>query len=239
MTIENTAALKAPPFQKVPPRIGSAPEAADEAAIAFLKTRAAADISDVVGPLYTLDPAIRALTPAGGTMVGQAVTVKAAPGDNRAIVGAMGFAGKNQVLVVDWRGYVGACGSGALSLATPVANGLAGVVIDGAWRDLAEVEELGLPLFGRCSAVYSPAKAHLGEVNVPVHCGGVVIEPGDLIVGDGEGVAVIPARHIGDVVAILAAKKSADVSPEALRGRAEARHVAFLADIEKAGGGKV
>ena len=77
---------------------------------------------------------------------------------------------------------------------------------------------------------------HLGEINVPVACGGVVVEPGDMLVADDEGIAVIPLRHIADVAAILRSRKPSDISPEALRGRAEARIAAYNADVDKAFG---
>jgi 4-hydroxy-4-methyl-2-oxoglutarate aldolase len=114
------------------------------------------------------------------------------------------------VLVVDWCGYRDGCGAGVLSLIGPIDNGLRGVVVDGAWRDVEDVAALGLPLFGRGISPHSPAKQAAGEINVPVSCGGVIVEPGDIVVGDRDGVAVVPRRGIEAVLAVLPAHQPRD-----------------------------
>jgi 4-hydroxy-4-methyl-2-oxoglutarate aldolase len=107
------------------------------------------------------------------------------------------------VLVVDWLGYAEGCGSGALSLAGPARRGLRGIVVDGGWRDVAELKEQGFAAFGHGEAAFSQAKGEPGEINVPVCCGGVIVEPGDVVVADGAGVAVVPRRHLDEVVRSL------------------------------------
>jgi 4-hydroxy-4-methyl-2-oxoglutarate aldolase len=159
-----------------------------------------ADVTDQVGPLYTMQHEIHALWPFRAQLVGRALTVKAWPGDNLAIHGALAMAGPGDVLVVDWRGCVTACGAGAHITAAAQAQGLRGVVIDGAWRDIDEIAELGLPVFGRAECSFSPLKSRPGEIGVPVSCGGVVVAPGDVIFADKAGVAVIPAAS-ADVAA--------------------------------------
>ena len=194
------------------------------------------DVADLVGPLYVLDPAIRPLHPGGAAVAGTAMTVKAVPGDNRAIIAALAFAGAGDILVVDWRGYTGACGSGAKVLAGPQAAGLRAVVIDGAWRDLEEVEALGLPVYGRARSAVSPIKSHLGEINVPVHCGGVVVCAGDLVLVGPAGVVVIPRFAIGSVQASLPQLSSAEESLDKLSARSVARREAYLEAFDAAGG---
>ncbi|MBC7679568.1 MAG: hypothetical protein H7233_11360, partial [Pseudorhodobacter sp.] len=184
----------------MPPRIGTRPPSAVDSLLDRLVDVPVADISDAVGRFYTMDPGIRPLhTPVRRT-VGRALTVKAVPGDNLAVHGALGMVSARDVLVVDWLGYTGGCGSGALSLVGPVARGLAGLVVDGGWRDVAELAGQGFPVFGRCEATFSPAKREPGEINVPVCCGGVIVEPGDVVVADQAGAAVIPLRHLAEVV---------------------------------------
>lgn len=187
----------------VPPRIGSPGAPVPAESIAYLRACAACDVTDAVGRLYSMDSGIRPLHQPAPRLVGTALTVKAVPGDNLAIHHALGLVRPGDVLVVDWRGFVEGCGTGVLSLVEPIHRGLAGVVCDGAWRDVPDIGALDFPLFGRGISPYSPPKARFGEVNVPVCCGGVVVEPGDVIVGDEGGVAVIPQRHLADVVAAV------------------------------------
>lgn len=166
------------------------------------------DVSDEVGALYTMDGCIRPLAAAMPRMLGTAVTVRAVPGDNWAIHAGLSLCGAGHVLVIDWRGYTGGCGSGALSLAPAIERGLVGVVIDGAWRDVPDLDAAGFPVFGRATNPYSPPKRQLGEINVPAHCAGVVVHPGDLIFGDEEGVVVVPRTEVETVAASLAAKRN-------------------------------
>jgi regulator of RNase E activity RraA len=153
------------------------------------------DISDKVGQLYTMDSGIRPLYQPIPRLVGVALTVKLPPGDNLMVQLALNMARAGDVLVVDWRGYSEACGTGASSMTPAIERGLAGVVIDGAWRDLNELQALGVPVFGRGISPYSPPKARPGEINVPVCCGGVIVCPGDIIVCDAEGCVVVPRAH--------------------------------------------
>jgi 4-hydroxy-4-methyl-2-oxoglutarate aldolase len=156
----------------------------------------ACDVADVVGPLYVCDPRIVPLYRPVARVTGQALTVKAWPGDNLAVHGALDLATDGDVLVVDWRGHTASCGAGAQVLAEPARRGMRGVVIDGAWRDGEDLQAAGLPVFARCRSPFSPAKHRPGEINVPVACGGVVVHPGDLVLADGEGVAVVPVAHL-------------------------------------------
>jgi regulator of RNase E activity RraA len=136
-------------------------------------------------------------------LVGTALTIKAFPGDNWAIHGGLSQVQANDVLVIDWHGYHEGCGTGVLSLIAPIRRGLVGVVVDGAWRDIPEIQALDFPIFGRGSSPFSPAKHELGEINVPVCCGGVIVEPGDVIVAGSEGIVVVPRRHAEDVARAL------------------------------------
>lgn len=191
----------------VPPRVGALPDRVDQASLELLSSVPVADVSDAVGRLYTMHPRIRPLYEPIPRTVGLALTVKAVPGDNLAIHGALGMAREQDVVVVDWLGYTEGCGSGALSLMGPVARGLRGIVIDGGWRDAAELKAHGFAVFGRGEATFSPAKNEPGEVNVPVCCGGVIVEPGDVVVADSAGVAVIPRRNLDEVLRSLIGRR--------------------------------
>ena len=205
----------------VPPRIGAPPNRADPAQMELLSSVSVADVSDAVGRLYTMAPHIRPLYEPIRPTVGVALTVKAVPGDNLAIHGALGMVQAQDVLVVDWLGYTEGCGSGALSLVGPFERGLRGIVIDGGWRDVAELQAHGFAVFGRSEAAFSPAKNEPGEINVPVCCGGVIVEPGDVVVADTAGVAVIPRRSLDDVVRSVTGRER---EPGADPARAYQRH---------------
>jgi regulator of RNase E activity RraA len=73
---------------------------------------------------------------------------------------------------------------------------LSGLIIGGAWRDVTEVAAIGFPIMATGVSPYSPAKNELGEINVPVSCGDVIIQPGDLVVGDSEGIVVLPRDDV-------------------------------------------
>lgn len=198
----------------VPPRIGS-PGAPLEAGLEErFRIAHIPDISDAVGRLYTMDTGIRSLYQPAGRLVGVALTVKAPPGDNMAIHGAIHRARRGDVLVIDWQGYLEGCGSGAGSLVPAVDRGLAGLVVDGAWRDIGELRALGLPAYGRGVSPFSPSKVELGEINVPVCVGRVIVEPGDIVVADEEGAVVVP-RWCAETVAASLRDYEPRLSPDA------------------------
>jgi hypothetical protein len=150
------------------------------------------------------------------------------------------MARRDDVLVVDWMGYRDGCGSGVSSLIPAIRQGLAGVVIDGCWRDVAELRQLDFPVFGRGISPYSPPKHEFGEINVPVCCGGVIVEPGDVIVADSEGVAVVPRRHATDVARSLPGtrheiRKSVNEYPE-VSPSLQRRAAAYLRSLELVSG---
>lgn len=176
----------------------------DDAVLAQFRAGYLNDVVDVVGPLYTMHPDIRPMHTARTRFVGQAVTVKAVPGDNLALFGAFAQIRPGDVLVVDWRGCTSTSVAGASMLVGPMAAGLEAVVIDGAVRDVAEIAGLNLPVFARGINPLAGAKREVGEVNVAVSCGGVVVEPGDLVMGGDEGVVVVPRADIDRVLAAIA-----------------------------------
>jgi regulator of RNase E activity RraA len=150
------------------------------------------DISDAVGPLYTMSPGMRPLYEPIGRLAGRALTVKAPPGDSLTVHGAITLCQPGDVLVIDGRGHLESCSGGSGMLIPPIRAGLAGVVVDGAWRDIPDLQALNFPIFGRGTCPVSRPKGQLGEINVPVCCGGVVVNAGDLIVADAEGIVVVP-----------------------------------------------
>jgi 4-hydroxy-4-methyl-2-oxoglutarate aldolase len=174
------------------------------------------DISDAVGALYTMAPGMGPLYEPIDRLVGRALTVKAPPGDSLTVHGAITQCQPGDVLVIDWRGHVDSCSGGSGMLIGPIRQGLAGVVVDGAWRDIPDLQALNFPVFGRGTCPVSRAKSQLGEINVPVSCGGVVVHPGDLIVADAEGIVVVPRT---ETESVLSAVRERSKKATAARGQ--------------------
>lgn len=216
----------------IPPRVVDGLPRLDAKWLDLFASAPVCDVSDAVGQLYSMAPVIRPLYRPVPRLVGQALTVKCWPGDNLAIYGALGRVQDGDVLVIDNRGHTGSCGSGANVLRQPRARGLRGVVIDGTWRDVGDLQEQGLPMFGRGRSAFSPPKRRPGEINVPVSCGGVIVNPGDLVVGDSEGVVIVPRAYIPQVWAAVAEaleKGPGLGSDEAASGRADYYEQVFTA----------
>lgn len=132
-------------------------------------------------------------------MVGTAITVKAPTGDALMVRKAMAAAEPGDVIVIDGRGTISRSLWGGNRSKTVAARGIAGVVIDGGTRDIDETREVDLPLFARAICPMASASAGPGELNYPIACGGVVVNPGDIVVADAEGIAVIPREDAEDV----------------------------------------
>ena len=158
-----------------------------------------ATVHEAQGRVGLLSPEIRPVK-AGLKLVGRAVTVFATPGDNVMIHVAMEQCEPGDVMVVAVNSR-SECGYFGDLLATLMqARGIAGLVIDSGVRDLADLRQMGIPVFSRCISAQGTVKETLGDVNVPVVCGGQVINPSDLIIGDDDGVVVV-RRHELDSVA--------------------------------------
>lgn len=145
-------------------------------------------------------------------IAGSALTIKASPGDNLVLHRALSLAHEGDVLVVDADGYTEAGIWGELMSLTATEKGLSGVVVDGAVRDITEIEEIG---FGVFSAAVSPKGSHKevpGSINIPITCGGVHVSPGDIVVGDANGVVVVPSANAEQVIERCERKKSAEAN---------------------------
>ncbi|WP_123624207.1 4-carboxy-4-hydroxy-2-oxoadipate aldolase/oxaloacetate decarboxylase [Halorubrum sp. CSM-61] len=142
----------------------------------------------------------------GASTAGTAVTVKTYPGDNLMAHKAVTLAEPGDVLVIDANQYLEAGLWGELVSTSCQEHGLHGTVIDGAARDIEEIEELDYPVYARGVSPKGSYKAHPGSINVPISCGGASVEPGDIVVGDDEGVVVIDADRAEQVLEDARAK---------------------------------
>ena len=145
-------------------------------------------------------PTISGLRPVlpGVHMVGQAVTVRSLPGDWSKPVQAIDQAKPGDVVVIS-AGGVGPALWGELATHSAIQKKLAGVVIDGAVRDTPEIKKVGLPVFARLVMPTAGEPKGFGEIGVPILIEGIRIEPGDWIVGDDDGIAVIPSRRAAEI----------------------------------------
>ena len=168
----------------------------------------AAILADVAGRRGTLNGRISALTPQM-KVAGPAFTVEVRAGDNLMIHTAMTLAKPGDVIVVDGKGDLSAALMGALMINACKQLRLGGVVLDGALRDTLELRELGFPVFAAGANPNGPHKFSPGRINWPISCGGIAVNPGDLIVGDADGVVVIEREKAQSLLS-MAAKKVAD-----------------------------
>jgi RraA family protein len=150
-----------------------------------------AAVGDAQERLWVLEGDIRAMWP-GARFAGSALTVYTRAGDNLAVHRALDIARPGDVLVVNGQGDTTRALLGGLLAGRARKLGLAGIVVDGAVRDVDEIESVGLPVFARAITPAGPYKNGPAEVGLPVACGGVVCSPGDIVCGDADGVAVVP-----------------------------------------------
>ena len=148
--------------------------------------------------------------PGPATMAGTAVTVKTRGGDNLAILRAFDFCRPGDVMVVDAGGDVSNALVGGIMTLGAAKAGHAGMVLDGAIRDVAEIRERDFPVYARGVNHRGPYKDGPGEINVPVTIGGMVVRPGDIIVGDQDGLLAIDPAIAKQVIAGALAQKAAE-----------------------------
>lgn len=163
----------------------------DAALVEGFRGAATGNVGDALGRSAALDGRIKPVGP-GMACCGVAFTIKARPVDNLIVWKALELARPGDVLVIATGAYLGHSTWGDLTSRVGAARGLAAVVTDGAVRDVDGILEAGLPVFAAGVTPNSPQKDGPGELNVPISCGGQVIAPGDILVGDGDGVVVVP-----------------------------------------------
>lgn len=148
-------------------------------------------ISDALDGLNNLHPSIKPLNNEH-VLCGRAFTVKMPVGDNLVVLKALRTANPGDILVIDAKGdeYRAIAGDFVIGMAKTL--GIGGIVVDGVIRDLKGILDLNFPVFCKGTTVAASGKAGVGELNVPISCGGISVKPGDIIVGDTDGVVVVP-----------------------------------------------
>lgn len=156
---------------------------------------------------------------AGGYMAGPALTVRVRPGDNLLVHKALQMAVPGDVIIVDAGGDLTNAIVGDIMVADAVRRRLGGMVIDGAVRDASAIRVGSFPVFAAGVTHRGPYKDGPGEINVPIAVDGMVVHPGDLVIGDDDGILCVPFDH---AKALLAAGMQ--------KGLAEAKMVADMAE---------
>ena len=167
------------------------------------REHASSNLADAMGRFHFMDFGIRPRS--GLPLCGVAVTVDARPGDNLMVHKALEVAQPGDIVVVNTNGNTTSAVFGELMCRTAVGAKLGGIVVDGAIRDVEAIMALDFPAFSRAVCAGGCDKDGPGEVNSPIACGNTVVMPGDIVVGDDDGVVIVPREEADGVLRLVAA----------------------------------
>lgn len=162
-----------------------------------------ANVCDAMGGSGAMDYRIGPLPGLPETFVGVALTCECGPGDNLAASAAAALAQPGDVIVAAADGFTGTGIVGDLMVGMMKNRGVAAFVTDGVVRDLADLRRIGLPVFAKGVTPNSVHRSGPGTVGLPIVCGGVAVSPGDIVLGDPDGVVVVPQGRAADILARL------------------------------------
>jgi regulator of RNase E activity RraA len=189
------------PLGKLGFRILPSPPRLDAALLDRFRGLASSNLADAMGRFNFMDAGMQSRS--GLPLCGIAVTVNARPADNLMIHKALQVASPGDIVVVNTCGNTTSAVFGELMCNTAVAAKLGGIIVDGAIRDVDGLTALGFPAFSRTVCAGGCDKDGPGEINVPISCGGTVVMPGDIVVGDRDGIAVVPRDHAEEVLSLV------------------------------------
>jgi 4-hydroxy-4-methyl-2-oxoglutarate aldolase len=168
--------------------------------VAQLKELSTPTVLESLKGKFNLDSGIKPFGP-GAKVAGPALTVRCHVGDNLTLHKAIEISQPGDLIVADAGGYTETGGMwGEIMALAARKRGVVGLIIDGAVRDVPILRKMNFPVFARTSSPGVTVKKTFGSINRPITCGGVVVNPGDLIVGDDDGVVVIPAARVEEVL---------------------------------------
>lgn len=189
-------------------------------------------LGDAMNRAGIMEAAIKPIA-TGTRLAGQARTVTTMSGDNGIIHVAITHMRPGEVLVVDAARVEDVAVWGEIMAHSATQRGVAGLVVDGAVRDVAELREMGFPVYCRAVVPRGPHKGFGGTIDAPIACGGVSVSPGDLIVGDDDGVAVVPLADVDRVLAAAqAAQKREAETIEKIKGGMSSAEILGLPEPE-------
>jgi RraA family protein len=181
----------------------------DAGIVEKFRTIPVANISDSMSRITAGGARLRPMH-AGGVLAGPAFTVKTRPGDNLMIHKALDMADAGDVIVVDGGGDLTNALIGEMMVAHAQKRGIAGLVMNGSIRDYDSIHAGTYPVFAAGVTHRGPYKDGPGEINVSIAIDGMVIEPGDLVIGDGDGLLCVPFAQVDDVYKAAKAKNDAE-----------------------------
>lgn len=170
-------------------------------------------VSDQTSRMYCLSPKLRPLTTL--PLLGVALTVRTSQGDNLMIHKAIDMAQPGDVIVVSAGGESARSVVGEMMVRHAAARGVAGFVIDGMTRDPAGICEAGIPVYSLGNVILGSLRAGPGEINVPISCGGSVVIPGDIILGDTDGIVSLRPKDAAEIVAAAREKHEKEIAKQA------------------------
>jgi 4-hydroxy-4-methyl-2-oxoglutarate aldolase len=182
-------------------------------ALETLRALPAATVYEAAGKVGDMAPHIRAMVP-GLRMAGPAFTLRTMPGDNLSVFRAIDEAPRGSVLVIDGGGSDRVTIWGGTSTVAAQAKGLAGVVTNAAVRDMDEILESRFPVYAPGTSVRGTAKSHPGWLDIPISVGDVIVRPGDIVLGDTDGVVVVAADQAVAVAAKAVAMRQVELERE-------------------------
>ncbi|NRF70544.1 4-carboxy-4-hydroxy-2-oxoadipate aldolase/oxaloacetate decarboxylase [Aquincola sp. S2] len=182
-----------------------------------LRALGAATVYEAQGAKGALDSGMKPIDQAS-RLVGPALTVDTRPADNLMLHYALLKARPGDVLVVDAKGFLEAGPWGDVLTAAALKAGVAGLVIHGAVRDAEAIAAMGFPVFCRGLSIKGTGKVHPGRVNVPVCIGDVLIRPGDIVVGDRDGLVIVAP---GEAESVLASARAREAKEAGFRSAIE------------------
>ena len=168
-----------------------------------------ANVSDQMSRMSAAGPRLRPMH-AGGVLAGPALTVKTRPGDNLMLHKALDIAAPGDIIVCDAGGDLTNSLIGEIMTSHAIKRKIGGIVINGAIRDAAAIRASAFPVFAAGVTHRGPYKDGPGEINVPIAIDGMVIEPGDLILGDEDGLVCVPFDQLATVLTATQAKYAAE-----------------------------
>lgn len=192
-----------------------------------LKSVSTTALSDVLKGMNNVDATIKPLKEEY-KIAGPAYTVKLPVGDNLYLLKALKEAKPGDILVVDVKGDIYRAIAGDFVVGMMQTLELGGLVVDGAIRDIIDIKKLNFPVFSKGTTVASGSKKGPGEINGPISCGGVSVNPGDIIVGDVDGIVVIPQAQAETVLQKAQEKEAADEKREAKYGQNKERIYEYI-----------
>jgi regulator of RNase E activity RraA len=190
-------------------RVRSRPRAVEQEWVEKFKELPVANVSDSMHRMHAAGAQLRPMH-RSGKLAGRAITVKAPPGDNLMLHKAMDMAVDGDVIVMDAGGEVTHALMGEMMLDYARRRGVVGFVLNGAIRDADAFLEMNVPSFAVGVTHRGPYKNGPGEINCPIAIGGMVIMPGDLVLGDADGVVVVPIDDVAEVYERTVAKHAAE-----------------------------